>query len=422
MKASLFIVSAALLAAACSSTDGAPPTDEPADAGPSYLAGIKTVVDQKCVACHHADGIGPFSLETHDDIVMHAAAVRDSIESGSMPPWPAAADCNDYANDRSLDDEEKATLLDWLDRGAPLGTEAKSDGTGEAPAGLSRVDRTLSMPIDYTPLQGPDDYRCFLLDWNEADTTFVTGFAVDPGNDATVHHVIAYLIPPSQVAKYQGLDAEDATPGYTCFGGPGGGLDQDTSMVGSWAPGSAGGDLPEGTGIRVEPGSKIALQVHYNTSHGSGSDKTSIQLKLDSSVEHEGAWQFFTNIQWVLGSGMDIPPMTSDVSHDYAMDPTPFVSQGKPINIHAVGLHMHTLGQSTRLSVKRGGSDSCLLDIPQWDFHWQGSYDLVEPFVVNPGDQLSISCTWDNPTANHVEWGEGTGDEMCLGLIYYTVP
>jgi hypothetical protein len=36
---------------------------------------------------------------------------------------------------------------------------------------------------------------------------------------------------------------------------------------------------------------------------------------------------------------------------------------------------------------------------------------------VKKGDTLSVSCTWDNPTDEDVNWGEGTGDEMCLGTM-----
>ena len=76
-----------------------------------------------------------------------------------------------------------------------------------------------------------------------------------------------------------------------------------------------------------------------------------------------------------------------------------------------------------------GGGEECLIDIPRWDFNWQGGYQLAEPIVFNPGDELEIECHWDNSAANQpyvdgvqlapvdVGWGEGTGDEMCLGIV-----
>jgi mono/diheme cytochrome c family protein len=410
------VVSLGSTLAACGNDAPAP---SPQD-GPSYFGAAKAVIDERCGGCHREGGIAPFSLHTFEEVKAELPAIRAAVERGSMPPWPADADCNDYANDRSLTEEERVTLLDWIDAGAPEGVDAGEPTDSEA-SGLSRVDLSLSMPTEYTPKLEPDDYRCFLIDWPEDATKFVTGFRANPGNAQVVHHVIAYVVPPSQVAKYDALDQEDDAPGYTCFGGPGGGVDQDTSFVGSWAPGSEGGDFPAGTGIRIEPGSKIALQVHYNTLAGKLPDRSSIDLRVDDHVEHEAKWQFFTNISWVLGSGMEIPPMSQDVEHTYATDPTQFVGGGGPITIHQVGVHLHTLGKTGRLAIERAaGDEQCLVDVPEWNFHWQLAYELEQATVLYPGDKLSIDCTWDNPTPNTVKWGEGTGDEMCLGLIYYT--
>jgi hypothetical protein len=79
------------------------------------------------------------------------------------------------------------------------------------------------------------------------------------------------------------------------------------------------------------------------------------------------------------------------------------------------------------------GSSDCLLDVPRWDFHWQGGYGFTHPKRMNPGDQLYLECHWDNTAANQpvvngvqvapteLNWGEGTGDEMCLTAVYVTV-
>lgn len=72
---------------------------------------------------------------------------------------------------------------------------------------------------------------------------------------------------------------------------------------------------------------------------------------------------------------------------------------------------------------RQGAPDACLLDIPAWDFDWQGSYSLREPVTFEPGDVLSIECNFDNSTSDRdVTWGEGTDDEMCIGFFYTTAP
>jgi hypothetical protein len=81
------------------------------------------------------------------------------------------------------------------------------------------------------------------------------------------------------------------------------------------------------------------------------------------------------------------------------------------------------------------GSESCLIEIDDWDFDWQGQYALRQPITMNAGkDSLTLSCTWDNSQANQpfvdgkqatpqdVEWGDGSGAEMCLTALFITAP
>ena len=73
-----------------------------------------------------------------------------------------------------------------------------------------------------------------------------------------------------------------------------------------------------------------------------------------------------------------------------------------------------------------------ILNVPNYDFNYQKSYDLKNWVKVVPGDTVQFTCTYD-PTlaselpalrkapAHFVTWGDGSSDEMCLGLIQ-TVP
>jgi hypothetical protein len=86
---------------------------------------------------------------------------------------------------------------------------------------------------------------------------------------------------------------------------------------------------------------------------------------------------------------------------------------------------MHTRGFDIRVEL----NGQTLLHIPRWDFHWQDAYYLAQPVDASPGDTLRVSCRFDNslsaqPVVNgkrlaprYVLWGEGTTDEMCLGLL-----
>jgi hypothetical protein len=104
-----------------------------------------------------------------------------------------------------------------------------------------------------------------------------------------------------------------------------------------------------------------------------------------------------------------------------------------PFTVYSVYPHMHLLGTAISLSVMPAGKpDKVLVDIPHWDFHWQGAYELQDSIKVSPGDTIKINCTWDNSAGHQPEirglrsapkdvyWGERTTDEMCLGFLYVT--
>ncbi len=69
--------------------------------------------------------------------------------------------------------------------------------------------------------------------------------------------------------------------------------------------------------------------------------------------------------------------------------------------------------------MRSDGSETCLLQVPRWDFNWQQGYRMAEPVTLNPGDRLRLACEWNNEAGEQtVNWGDGTGDEMCLGVFY----
>jgi hypothetical protein len=407
--------------------------------GPTYEADVKPIIQRRCGGCHVEGGIGPFALSTYEQVFAQRVPMQAAVEGHVMPPVLAAQDCTPYSPDPFMTDAEIATISAWASSDAPQGTP-----TGAAPqtqqSGLTRVDLTMPMPQAYVPQKSPDDYRCFVLDWPKDAPQYVVGFQARPGNARVVHHVIAYLIPPSQAAQFVSLDNQDPGLGYTCFGGAGG--SGNAQWLGVWAPGNPGDMYPDDTGVLVQPGSKIILQVHYNTQNtGAGadaSDLSSIDLALSPNVGHPGTFVPFTNFTWLRG-GMTIPAFQSDVMHSYSIDPTPYLSLGsggalasnRPFNLYSASAHQHLLGTKSHLQLThKDGTTECLLDIPRWDFHWQRSYWFDKAKLVQPGDQLSIECHWDNsaqnqPTFNGVQqmprdvnWGESTTDEMCLGVLY----
>jgi len=99
------------------------------------------------------------------------------------------------------------------------------------------------------------------------------------------------------------------------------------------------------------------------------------------------------------------------------------------LRIYGVAGHMHLRGVDIKIEL----DGKTLLHIPHWSFHWQDAYYLDQPVDASPGDTLRVTCAFDNSPSHqpivdgkplqprYVLWGEGTTDEMCLGLLQAAV-
>lgn len=401
------------------------------DDGPTYVRDIQPLIATRCAGCHTEGGIAPFPLETYDQVKTMKGAISGAVAARIMPPFMAAPGCSDYEGDFSLSDAQIDQITKWVGAGAPLGkTDDTPIAVEDERLSLSRVDLDLAIPEPYTPVLTPDDYRCFLVDWPEVGTSYITGFGAEPDQSSIVHHVITYLARPKSLAKFQALDDESEGPGWPCFGGPSGnGPGEKVGWVGGWAPGGTGADFAEDTGIEVPAGSKLIVQIHYNTLTAPPvADRTKIAIRVDPTVKKRAAVMPFADFNWLSGH-MDIPAHASDVMHQYDGDPTALVSvitdgalpAGKALTVYGAGTHMHNLGTRVETRIEHAdGSTECMVDIPRWNFHWQLQYNFVKPKTLLPGDKIHLECHWDNPGDSDVNWGESTTDEMCLGVYYLT--
>lgn len=428
------LLGACLLSVACGSTSQ-----------PNYEKDVRPLMEARCTSCHVEGGIAPFALTTYEQVAAVKEAIVVAVKNRTMPPYLAAPGCTEYEDDQNLTDAQISMVESWAKDGALRGTPTTArppTSSMALEASLPRVDLSLGMNAPWTPTKEPDDYHCFVIDWPQQADTYVVGFNVKPGNARVVHHAIAFLIQPDRVQGVLDLDAAEPGPGYTCYGGPGGNNTQ-VAWVGSWAPGVRPNMYPKDTGLLIRPGSKIVLQMHYNTAAAPNVadrvDQTSLELALSDTVKKKAFIMPWANPDWVRNQKMPIPAGNADVRHRFEFDPTGFLGRisggvlkdNQAVRIHAAGFHQHMLGTGGRIELLRGdGAKECMLDVPRWDFHWQRSFGFSTPKTLRVGDQLALSCSWNNsaefqPVVNgqrspprDANWGEGTGDEMCLGILY----
>ena len=390
---------AALLTSACSGSSGG--QDSGAAVLP-YYGQVQALFQQHCQSCHVTGGFAPFPLETYADARAHAPAIADAVQNRRMPPWKPAEGCRPLEGARRLTDADLATLVAWATGGTPEGDPARSIAFTPPDAGLTWVDLTLTPDQPYTPKASlSDDYHCFRLNPGLTEDQFLVGVDVAPGQRRLVHHVLLFAASSLDALT---ADAADPDPGWTCFGGPG--TTGTPRLLGGWVPGTQATRFPEGTGIPMKAGEVVVMQVHYNLAAGAPvPDTTQVRMQLaHGPVARPAAILPLANLTFSIPAGASGYTSTTQVA--------------SPANgvLWGVIPHMHTKGR--RVTVKAG--DGCLVDIPSWDFHWQQSYFFTTPLPLTVGTQLSLSCTWDNPTGSVVTWGEKTTDEMCLNYFYAT--
>lgn len=327
----------------------------------------------------------------------------------------------------------------------------------------------ISLPVEYEPRtegSGTDDYRCFVLEPALDSDSLVAGINITPGNPTLVHHVIVHKVDPDQVDAAHALEDAEPDPGYSCFGGSGleraAGQNLDrASWIGAWAPGGGERVLPEDVGIPLVQDSKLIVQMHYSTLLGTGTDRSTVRLRL---APDDGAKAALETM--LLPAPVELPcrernqgglcvrdravrdvvarfgeaGRIGDLLHLLCgpSEPGPVQSCAREIRepgtIRAVGGHMHLLGKSITVDINRGTPQARrVLDVPVWDFDEQGAVALKEPAAVQPGDTLTVTCTHDQGLRDllpalkevperYVVWGEGTTDEMCLGIVLLTRP
>ncbi len=351
-----------------------------------------------------------------------------------------------------------------------------TDGRAEVKGAPLRADErfvNVTMAEPYTPSApygaGTDDYRCFLLDPKLTSPAYVTGVNVVPGEPDVVHHVILFRVDRAQARAAMRADDEEPGEGWTCFGGTGLGSEAGVGdlnrapWLAAWAPGGGESLMQPGIGIPMRPGGQIIMQVHYNLLAGDPPDRSSARLRLasgDADLEPLQTMLIPAPVELPCRAGHDDDPLcdrsaaVQDVIERFGVQagytvsglqllcgragsrPGPTQYCDRPVQtpgtVHAVAGHMHLLGQSITVQLNPGKPSSrTLLDVPVWDFDNQQAVPLEPPVHVTRGDTIRVTCThtqrlheqlpsFEGQPERYVVWGEGTTDEMCLGIVLLT--
>jgi hypothetical protein len=382
-----------------------------------YHQDVAPILANNCVQCHREGGSGPFSLDNLETVKALGTMVEDSVVNRRMPPYHAVNDgeCQDFEHSLWLTNEEVSTISNWVQGGMEPGEEVEvplPDFTEEA------FDTTHSVtfaPYEANFATASDDYRCFIVDPQVTSDSYLTGFEVLPSNREIAHHMILYApLGSGALQQAYALDEADPGPGYSCYGSPG----VDNRMIAPWAPGSDQWYYPEGTGVSMEEGQMLILQMHYSNASEETLDSTTVNLNIQETIGTELSTEFFTN------GDLEIPPNKEAHVERVTRTIRNFSGYNGPIKVHAIGPHLHKLGVSGSARIIRSDdSESCIIDVPSYDFNWQRVYTYTEPILLQPDDRMEITCVFDSTSVDAMTyWGDGTNDEMCLMTVFASVP
>lgn len=384
---------------------------EPSPASaPTFSREVAPILWQRCVQCHRAGEVAPFTLTSYVDAARRADQLVEVVRSRAMPPWHAAPEVGQFAASRWLADAEIACLEQWAAAGAPEGNPAEAPPLPKFPSGwqLGEPDLVLKMSESFAlPTEGTNVLRWFPLAVNLPEDRTVAAFEFRPGNRRVVHHAVMFIDVTGVALK---LDAKDPLPGYENFGGPG---FLPTGYLGSWGPGYTPRFLPAGTGIRLSKRAVVALQMHYVPTGKPEEDQSEVALYFSKESET----RMVMSIP-LMSVGFEIPAGESrqEIRGEFTL----------PTNVTLISLapHMHLLGKEMRVTAELpGGERRALIWVRDWDFNWQDTYALAEPIELPQGTRLEVLAYYDNTAGNPrnpysppqtVPYGQGSSEEMCL--------
>lgn len=78
---------------------------------------VLPILQKQCQECHRPGEVAPMSFLTYKETRPWAKAIKDAILARKMPPWFASY--GHFKNERRLTDAEVATIVRWVENGAP---------------------------------------------------------------------------------------------------------------------------------------------------------------------------------------------------------------------------------------------------------------------------------------------------------------
>jgi hypothetical protein len=377
----------------------------------TFTRDVAPILQERCQVCHRPDTFAPMSLLTYEDARPWAKSIKQKVAAREMPPWYVDKNIGvrHFKNDVSLSDQEIATIVKWVDGGAPKGDPAdlppprKFDDTDKWHIG--QPDLIVQLPNDrIVPAKGADQWIDVLVDSGLTEDRYISAIEVKPIKGfKAVHHV-------STSMKHED-DADDGADNVQGI------------FLNEYALGKNADVFPEGAGRLIKAGTKINFNMHL---HSMGQE-TAANVALGLKLYPKGYQPKYAETTEKVGDpkDLDIPANTDNVRFDAYQTLT------KPVRLLSFQPHMHNRGKASCMeAIYPGGHKvETLSCVSRYQFAWHLVYlydDDNQPLL--PAGTVLHMISWYNnspqnkfnPDAdNTITYGQRTIDEMGGAWISY---
>ena len=375
----------------------------------NFAEHVAPIIYDNCVECHRPGSIAPMSLLDYETVRAWGPVIKDRLEKLSMPPYfiDKEVGVQSFEDDRSLSDQEIATIAAWVDSGSPQGDmnylppapQFEDDVAWTLEDDMGRPpDLIIPIPEPFTvPADGPNWWMTFYSDTGLTEDRWIKAFETKPSAEGypVVHHAVTSMEFPD--------------------GGGG--------FLSEYALGKTADINPPGTGQLIKAGTRLNWNVHYAASPD-GLDRTDrTRLALWFLPEGEDPEHELIRSHMADNEDLDLPGGEERIRTDG------YEYLDKNIRITAFQPHLHNLGTRQCIEVIYQDNRRQTLSCADWDFGWHIAYNYSEEVqpLIPKGSMIHVtswfnnskSNPWAGDSRNWVGFGQRSTDDMSFSWISY---
>ena len=397
---------------------GARPAIAAGPDAPTFSKDIAPIFQEKCEACHRPDSIAPMSLRTFEESRPWARSIKARVEARQMPPWhiDKTVGVKEFKNDRSLSDDQIATIAKWVELGAPQGDPKDMPALKTWPTeqrwayaesiGQKEPD-LIVRSLPWTQKAGANDtWWKPIVETGLKEPRWVRAIEVRPstvkGRKIT-HHANADILQFDPDAP-----AAEMTPG----------------RFSEWAVGKEAELMRPDSGALMLPGAKIAWDIHYSNGGEDITDQVELGIYFYPKGQVPKYRQHLIRMGKTGPGALDIPPNTIQLTETY-------FPLREAARLESFQPHMHLRGKAMTLEALLPGGQSVVLShVPEFSFNWHSTYAYADDAapLLPKGTIIKVKAWHDNTAANKanpdpnvwVGYGGRTVDEMAHAWVNVT--